>query len=1161
MKALIAGDPDYIGGYWLAGRLGAGGQGVVYEAYDAEGHRVALKVLHAADDSAARGRFAKEAVAAGRVASFCTARVLAAEVEGRRPFIVSEYVPGPSLRQAVLDGRTFTHDDLYRLATAVVTALTAIHEAGVIHRDLKPDNVLLGPDGPRVIDFGIARAPDMSLTKSGEVVGTPSYLAPEVFTGERAGTAADVFAWGASMLFAAAGRDPFHADSLGGVMHRVLAQQPDLTALPARLAELVGAAMRKDPSARPSARDLLLALVGSGGGDVGGLLAAGTHSARGVRGPERVDPELGTIAEDAYGALSPDERSLVAEIFLRFVAVSEDGVETGRSASREELFDGRGKEESKAIERILDVFSYLISERDGELAMSRPALLRAWPRLRMWLEADRAGLAVLAQVRTAVKHWEEFGRKDGDLLHGSRLERALTWAATERRHVTLTPRERDFLQAGTAFNRRRTRRRRLVTVALAGLLVLALAAGGLAIRESRTVIAQRDEATARRVALKAGTLRTTDPVLAMLLSVAGWRLHDDIDTRSSLVNAMHQQELAVFDDSEVERGGWRALSGDGRTLAVAGPFGVRLFDVRTGRRVGGWDDAAFRTQVLRDTALSRSGRLLAVASEKDVTVWDTATGRRRATLRDSHLYLGVDVEFTDHEPTLAIAPTYEGMVHLWNVAATPEPSGLGKGWKSPALPVVSPSGDLVAVAGAMGSVTFLREGRPDARLTGACRLPGPQQVAFSPDGTAMACANSAIQVYDTATGRKTAEGEWSLPDRMPGLRFSPDGRRLIGWHGKAMAAWTLAERRQLLHYQADSSVADARPDPDGRVVRVLGKGIVSVGLRPPVQVTRTRPATAPPVLSGDGRLLAIPGAKSLGLWDVRSRQLSGQVRVSALRAAFSPARKILVTGSAFSLEAWDLATGRRLWRVPFDQDLDPGEIVFSPDGALVAVGQAPFGDAASEVDTPGELLVVDARTGRKVLTSPSMANPGAFSRDGKSLVTADAQVIDIGTGSRTRLHTGPSEGAVAVSSAGMLAADGGEGRVELWSLRDRRALRPLLRGVDQPLGFLTFDAAGSVLVGANESGTVQVWDLRTGRRVGGAVLSTGKRITSMGFDGSTVSLADAAGWVHEITVDPAVMVRDVCARAGRTLTPREWERELPEVAYRDVCDLGRPAGT
>ncbi|NUP00837.1 MAG: serine/threonine protein kinase, partial [Nonomuraea sp.] len=286
---LVEGDPAHVGDYALAGRLGAGGQGVVYEGYGPAGERVAVKVLHAA--AAALRPPGGEVAALSRVAPFCTARIVGFDLEGERPYIVSEFVPGSSLRAAVREYGPFRGDELHRLAVGVATALVAVHRAGVVHRDLKPDNVLLGPDGPRVIDFGIARLLTGTMTPHTQgAVGTPLYMAPEVLRGAPAGRAADVYGWAAVMVYAASGRPPYRA-------------QAHTVDLPEPLRSLVPAGLAERPEDRPAARDLLLRLLEHRTAP-GGLMEAGSLVAGGVGArTDGARPPLGERAERAYAAL------------------------------------------------------------------------------------------------------------------------------------------------------------------------------------------------------------------------------------------------------------------------------------------------------------------------------------------------------------------------------------------------------------------------------------------------------------------------------------------------------------------------------------------------------------------------------------------------------------------------------------------------------------------------------------------------------------------------------------------------------------------------------------------------------------------------------------------------------------------------------------------
>jgi hypothetical protein len=298
MLPLRDSDPREVGGYRLLGRLGEGGQGVVFLAVSPAGSRTAVKLLPPTTDPQVRSRFLKEVAAAQRV-RFCTAQVLDAGIFERRPFIVSEYVSGPSLVEVVHEIGPRRGAVLERIAVATLTALGAMHAVGMVHRDVKPGNVLLGPDGPVVIDFGLAAVPGMTTTGlSGQAaLGTPAFMAPEALAARRVTAAADMWSWAVTIAFAGTGELPFKGDSLTAIAFAILHSEPDVGSLPEPLGSLVHRCLNKDPAARPSARDALSELVAAGAQPVGPLPPVATdlradEEISGPQGASAATPEL-----------------------------------------------------------------------------------------------------------------------------------------------------------------------------------------------------------------------------------------------------------------------------------------------------------------------------------------------------------------------------------------------------------------------------------------------------------------------------------------------------------------------------------------------------------------------------------------------------------------------------------------------------------------------------------------------------------------------------------------------------------------------------------------------------------------------------------------------------------------------------------------------------
>ncbi|MFF4319695.1 protein kinase [Streptomyces sp. NPDC001568] len=322
--ALSADDPHEIGGYRLHARLGAGGMGVVYLAYTPGGRPIALKAVRRefAADPEFRERFAQEVASARRIHGLFTAQVVDSGEDDLTPWLATAYVPGPTLHQVVRRHGPLPVRTVLLLVAGIAEALQAIHRAGVVHRDLKPANVLIAGDGPRVIDFGIARAADAAaLTGTGLRIGTAAFMAPEQALGRPVTAATDVFALGALAGFVASGAPPFGNGPESGALYRVVHEHPDLAPVPSELHDLLSWCLAKRPEDRPTTGELIAAvhghpLVGSRPGftdgwlprpvlaEVGGPADAGTPPPTGPSGgPDHFRPTVAATAYSAPGAV------------------------------------------------------------------------------------------------------------------------------------------------------------------------------------------------------------------------------------------------------------------------------------------------------------------------------------------------------------------------------------------------------------------------------------------------------------------------------------------------------------------------------------------------------------------------------------------------------------------------------------------------------------------------------------------------------------------------------------------------------------------------------------------------------------------------------------------------------------------------------------------
>lgn len=312
-----------VGGFRLVRELGSGGFGTVYLGEDTLGRRAAVKLLHPhlAKDAQVRRYFSQELVNARRVQGFCLAAIVDADAEADRPWIATEYVEGLTLGQAVREHGPRTGGDLQRLAVQTITALSAIHAAGVVHRDLKPANILLGPDGPRVIDFGIARVLDAD-TSSATRIGTLGYMAPEQLEGTALGPAADLFAWAAVIIHAATGAEAFPGPSQAARLNQALTSPPETGDLADPLLGIVLACMNKNPAQRPTARQ------------VWDMLITGSATLQPLENTRPLHTESGPVPDpDSWNSSTTDQTPFSEDALLPEGFTTDKGIEFARVAA------------------------------------------------------------------------------------------------------------------------------------------------------------------------------------------------------------------------------------------------------------------------------------------------------------------------------------------------------------------------------------------------------------------------------------------------------------------------------------------------------------------------------------------------------------------------------------------------------------------------------------------------------------------------------------------------------------------------------------------------------------------------------------------------------------------------------------------------------------